>query len=587
MLVLIILAIWGCRIAADVASLTAPIQKAGYCESLLSTMLLIMCWCARWLRELTDRLTTMQIMDSARRVERARRLRAFAAQTGPASVMEVCVSLLELTRTILSRNLRSADHSVLLDDVKETLTGALLYLTSGKSVLAHTTKLKQDEEDQEEMQFVEAFKNPIANNWTASMKLSKGESFHKSKVTTVLLEDEFENGTQTSEGSSDVSQKQSTGVRVRFKFEPMIGEDPQFDALSFLDQSPEMLVSVGSALLRPFVARGYLRCDTEVINNMLICLGNLYWRSNPFHNEMHAANSAHFYALLLKYLQLNNAPEQETMAGIVAALGHDVGHPGRNSNFYQRTNSMMSVVYSDDSVMENAHGSTLIRFIMTCPETNIFEGLTAVEVRDIRRLIVELILATDIMKHFEYMSNFRLCAMSPDFDYKQNPEHRKRVYHLCIKAADAFFGCLEWSSHKEWVLRSCEERYQQGQDEKTMLLSPSPWCNREAPEQVPQFCMTYLDRVLTPILTELGEISNDERINHFLLKETRNNRATWQSLSAAKLVTGIPVHLRKMQIAPSDYLLIIVSHIFRSQEIKSLGFTDYSALMRKELLHDF
>eukprot|EP01053_Blabericola_migrator_P002621 Blabericola_migrator_1__2620@NODE_173_length_12074_cov_75_040476_g150_i0_p2_GENE_NODE_173_length_12074_cov_75_040476_g150_i0NODE_173_length_12074_cov_75_040476_g150_i0_p2_ORF_typecomplete_len563_score61_43PDEase_I/PF00233_19/8_5e02PDEase_I/PF00233_19/3_1e44T4SSDNA_transf/PF02534_14/0_43_NODE_173_length_12074_cov_75_040476_g150_i056367324 len=527
------------------------ILDGSYCDTALSTALLIICWCARWLRELTDRLNTMQMIDSARRVERARRLRGIAAQTGLSSVMEVCVSLLELTRTIVEKSIRRDEKGPMLENVHATLTSCLLYLTSGKSVLAHTKRAPIDEEQREQLEFVEAFRNPV--------DLEPSHSYNPIRDLSSQMDSRSR--------QPDISWIRNLPLELRGELEGLVGEEPDFDALKYIDHDSEIFITTGHILLRQ-LTKAYLRCTEGTIYQFLSCLRNLFWNQNPHHNDFHATNAAHFYALLLKYLELRESPPKELFAGIVAALGHDVAHPGRNSNFYVRTYSMVSVVYSDDSIMEQTHGSTLVRLMTSCPEVDILTGLPTSESREIRKLIVELILATDCDKACEVESKYRLCSMSPDFDYKNNVEHRSCVYLLCMRTADTFYAHYDWPVHKEWALRMCEERYQQGEGEQELDMFPSLMCERGNHKMFPLITLTSMEHSVIPILTELGDISQDKRILTIILEGLKRNCERWRGLENQDI--AIPQTIQRLRIAPPGYLFAVCARVFRCSRLEDL-----------------
>lgn len=57
---------------------------------------------------------------------------------------------------------------------------------------------------------------------------------------------------------------------------------------------------------------------------------------------------------------------------IIAALGHDIGHPGLTNTYHINGSTDMAITYNNISVLENFHASTLFKTIRKT-ESNIFE----------------------------------------------------------------------------------------------------------------------------------------------------------------------------------------------------------------------
>jgi hypothetical protein len=55
--------------------------------------------------------------------------------------------------------------------------------------------------------------------------------------------------------------------------------------------------------------------------------------------------------------------EQEKFAMHVAAVAHDVGHPGVNNAFLINIKDELAMRYNDISVLENHHCATLFRIL--------------------------------------------------------------------------------------------------------------------------------------------------------------------------------------------------------------------------------
>ena len=84
------------------------------------------------------------------------------------------------------------------------------------------------------------------------------------------------------------------------------------------------------------------------------------YRDNPFHNWYHGFSCLHFAYLSLR--TLTNASQflthLDVLAMLVAALCHDIDHPGNTNSFEINMNSELALVHNDISVLESHHAST-------------------------------------------------------------------------------------------------------------------------------------------------------------------------------------------------------------------------------------
>ena len=112
----------------------------------------------------------------------------------------------------------------------------------------------------------------------------------------------------------------------------------------------------------------------------------------PFHNWRHA-----FAVTAAAWRFLDAAPELlpeplDQLALLVAALCHDVGHPGTTNAYQINSSSPLALRYNDVSVLENAHAASTFALL---EETRLLAPLTAAERATLRRAVVAAILATD------------------------------------------------------------------------------------------------------------------------------------------------------------------------------------------------
>ena len=104
------------------------------------------------------------------------------------------------------------------------------------------------------------------------------------------------------------------------------------------------------AYLKKFFMTGPLQWQHRT-KKIRTCIGNKtpYFRS--YHNVKHAADVTQACFVILKHCQPEQFPEIELLAFFVAALAHDVGHPGRNNAFMMNTLNEIALLYNGISVV--------------------------------------------------------------------------------------------------------------------------------------------------------------------------------------------------------------------------------------------
>jgi hypothetical protein len=122
---------------------------------------------------------------------------------------------------------------------------------------------------------------------------------------------------------------------------------------------------------------------------------------------------------------------------LISAVGHDVGHPGVNNAFLVNLNAPLAQLYNDRSVLESFHCAAYSQ-ILRRHWPSIFRDAR------MRRLMINIILATDMGLHFKYMGDLSKLheALSADsqlvqsWDDKSKEEYRDLLCGLLIKCAD-------------------------------------------------------------------------------------------------------------------------------------------------------
>jgi hypothetical protein len=125
--------------------------------------------------------------------------------------------------------------------------------------------------------------------------------------------------------------------------------------------------------------------------------------SNSFHNVRHVfcvAQTA-FRFLIESHARAALLHDLDALALLLAAMCHDLEHPGTTNAFQVNTGSALAIRYNDASVLENHHAATGYALLDAC---GMLAPLSGDERRSLRRTMVDAVLATDMSKHKDLLS---------------------------------------------------------------------------------------------------------------------------------------------------------------------------------------
>lgn len=208
----------------------------------------------------------------------------------------------------------------------------------------------------------------------------------------------------------------------------------QFDTLALArNTNNHALYHVGLTLMRSLGLVQKFRIDVEVLKQFLKKVEATY-NGVPYHNSTHAAEVLQTFVHLMRRTPGVILNDLDFLACVIAGACHDIGHPGCNNLYLVQTRHPLSLLYNDQSVLENFH--CLCTFRLLC-ETGLLSSLSDSEMAYIRSLIIELILATDMNSHFKIMSRFstRLEAAS-SLNLRDNLEDKRLVLSVLLKLSD-------------------------------------------------------------------------------------------------------------------------------------------------------
>ncbi|XP_045482819.1 high affinity cAMP-specific and IBMX-insensitive 3',5'-cyclic phosphodiesterase 8 isoform X2 [Harmonia axyridis] len=240
------------------------------------------------------------------------------------------------------------------------------------------------------------------------------------------------------------------------------------------------LQHLGMYLCQQFNVASALSCDEKTLQNWFIIIESHYHSENFYHNSTHAADVMQATAGFLQRerIKIIMEPLDEAMC-LLAAAAHDVDHPGKSSAFLANSSSPLAVLYNDLTILENHHCACMFKLTLGDERVNVFRNLDRDTYKIVRNNIVDMILATEMTKHFEHLTKFVnvFCAKADeeddtegDFITLSNPENITLIKRMLIKCADVSNPTRPFRLYVEWARRIAEEYFQQTDEEKVKGL---------------------------------------------------------------------------------------------------------------------
>ena len=203
------------------------------------------------------------------------------------------------------------------------------------------------------------------------------------------------------------------------------------------------------------------------------------YKPNPYHNSCHGADVLNSTLYLYQNSEvITFMTDLEILGSVVACLGHDVGHGALTNRFLMNNRDELAVLYNDYSVLEMMHASTTFSLMLSA-DHNILQSLDNDSWVIVRKVVLKMILATDMSRHFELLGTFKSTHLTSTTSALSKPDERLAVFEVAIKCADIGHAAKAVELHEKWTLLVCEEFFQQGDTEKRLGLPVSMYCDRE------------------------------------------------------------------------------------------------------------
>ncbi|XP_025410032.1 high affinity cAMP-specific and IBMX-insensitive 3',5'-cyclic phosphodiesterase 8-like isoform X2 [Sipha flava] len=245
------------------------------------------------------------------------------------------------------------------------------------------------------------------------------------------------------------------------------------------------LVHLGMNLLMHFEVHKTLGCDERTLHAWLTVIESHYHAKNTYHNSTHAADVLQATAMFLEKDRIKRLLDQlDEACCLIAAITHDIDHPGKSSAFLCNSQNDLAILYNDISVLESHHAALTFKLTTRDERLNIFKGLEKDTYKVVRQNIIDMILATEMTKHFEHLAKFvSVCNkpssldeapvdgltpsdVSPETIAPTSAEEVNLVKRMLIKCADVSNPTRPLKMCVEWAKRIAEEYFNQTDEEK-------------------------------------------------------------------------------------------------------------------------
>uniref|UniRef100_A0A8C6UDD3 Phosphodiesterase n=1 Tax=Neogobius melanostomus TaxID=47308 RepID=A0A8C6UDD3_9GOBI len=307
------------------------------------------------------------------------------------------------------------------------------------------------------------------------------------------------------------------------------------------------LTYLGLKIFSRFGVCEFLNCPEATLRSWLQVIEANYHSSNSYHNSSHAADVLHATAYFLCKERVKQSLDPvDEVAALIAATVHDVDHPGRTNSFLCNAGSELAILYNDTAVLESHHAALAFQITTRDDKCNIFKNIERNEYRTLRQAVIDMVLATEMTKHFEHVNKFVNSINKPLGALEENggnndeesvksiltsPENRILVKRMLIKCADISNPCRPQELCIEWAGRISEEYFAQTDEEKRQGLPVvMPVFDRNTCS-IPKSQISFIDYFITDMFDAWDAFADLPN----LMQHLDNNFKYWKGLDERKL----------------------------------------------------
>nr|XP_020850777.1 cAMP-specific 3',5'-cyclic phosphodiesterase 4A isoform X4 [Phascolarctos cinereus]XP_020850778.1 cAMP-specific 3',5'-cyclic phosphodiesterase 4A isoform X4 [Phascolarctos cinereus] len=264
--------------------------------------------------------------------------------------------------------------------------------------------------------------------------------------------------------------------------------------------------SLGCIMYTIFQERDLLKTfkiPADTLVTYMLTLEDHYHADVAYHNSLHAADVLQSTHVLLATPALDAVfTDLEILAALFAAAIHDVDHPGVSNQFLINTNSELALMYNDESVLENHHLAVGFKLLQE-ENCDIFQNLNKRQRQSLRRMVIDMVLATDMSKHMSLLADLKTMVETKKVTSSgvlllDNYTDRIQVLRNMVHCADLSNPTKPLALYRQWTDRIMEEFFRQGDKERERGMEISPMCDKHT-ASVEKSQVGFIDYIVHPL----------------------------------------------------------------------------------------
>uniref|UniRef100_A0A3B5LHB9 Phosphodiesterase n=1 Tax=Xiphophorus couchianus TaxID=32473 RepID=A0A3B5LHB9_9TELE len=274
------------------------------------------------------------------------------------------------------------------------------------------------------------------------------------------------------------------------------------------------------------------KIPTDTFVTFMLTLEDHYHSDVTYHNSLHAADVAQSTHILLSTPALDAVfTDLEILAAIFGAAIHDVDHPGVSNQFLINTNSELALMYNDESVLENHHLAVGFKLLQE-DNCDIFQNLSKKQRQMLRRMVIDMVLATDMSKHMNLLANLKTMVETKKVTSSgvlllDNYTDRMQVLCNMVHCADLSNPTKPLDLYRQWTDRIMDEFFHQGDREREKGMEISPMCDKHT-ASVERTQVSFIDFIVHPLWETWADLVHPDAQD--ILDTLEDNRNWYQSM---------------------------------------------------------